>query len=123
MTIVVHTPNAKGLWTSIQNNLKRTDDATAKGVSAWRKDDTGRAVKIFHAPPSGGLDERAYFVGTVRTGQLLLLDLLPGSEPLNWTRFGLLHGHLVGMLMTEYEREIMSLNVFPNRPAPEADGA
>jgi len=26
------------------------------------------------------------------------------------------------MLMTEYEREIMSLNVFPNRPAPEAEG-
>ncbi|WMD21374.1 hypothetical protein RAS12_03125 [Achromobacter seleniivolatilans] len=120
MTIVVHTPNAKALWASIQDNLKRTDDVSARGISTWRKDDTGRAVKIFHSPLAGGLDDRAYFVGTVRTGQLMLLDLLPGSAPLNWTLFGLLHGHLVGMLMTEYESEIMSLNVFPNRPAPDA---
>ena len=56
----------------------------AKGTSSsntWRKDDNGRATKIYRAMPTGEHDERAYFVGTVRTGQLLLLDLLPGSAP------------------------------------------
>lgn len=55
-------------------------------------------------------------MGTVRTGQLMLLDLLPGSEALSWPLFGALHGHLSGMLLATYPDAILSLNLFPNRP-------
>ena len=91
----------------------------AKGTSSsntWRKDDSGRATKIYRAMPTGEHDERAYFVGTVRTGQLLLLDLLPGSETLTWPLFGALHGHLSGMLLDTYSDAVLSLNLYPNRP-------
>ncbi|BEG74416.1 hypothetical protein [Achromobacter xylosoxidans] len=52
----------------------------------------------------------------MRTGQLMLLDLLPGSEALSWPLFGALHGHLSGMLLATYPDAILSLNLFPNRP-------
>ena len=84
--------------------------------NTWRKDDSGRATKIYRAMPTGEHDERAYFVGTVRTGQLLLLDLLPGSETLTWPLFGALHGHLSGMLLDTYSDAVLSLNLYPNRP-------
>ena len=118
MTIVVHTADAKALWQHLRDGLKRVNDGSVAGEGTWKKDDTERSTKVYYAPKTGEYDKRAYFVGTVRTGQLLLLDLLPGSERLSWQLFGLLHGRMVSLLMTTYPDEIMSLNVFPNRPVP-----
>lgn len=117
MTIVVYATNARALWETIQADIAPIGaKATSSGGNTWRKDDSGRAAKIYRATPTGQHDERAYFVGTVRTGQLMLLDLLPGSEPLTWPLFGALHGHLSGMLLATYPDAILSLNLFPNRP-------
>ncbi|MDQ8033886.1 hypothetical protein [Bordetella genomosp. 1] len=120
MTIVVHTADARALWQTIRDNMGRIDDGAVAGDGTWKKDDSERATKVFYAPKTGEYDKRAYFVGTVRTGQLLLLDLLPGNEPLNWQLFGILHGRMVSLLMTAHPDEILSLNVFPNRPVPAA---
>jgi len=80
-----------------------------------------RAVNINHAPTVRGRGERAYFVHTVRTGQLLLLDLLRGRRTLKRTR-SWLNMVPVGTLVTEYERDIKSLNVLQNCPASQAEG-
>ncbi len=119
MTIVVYAANARALWETIQADIASIGAKASSGGNTWRKDDSGRATKIYRATPTGQHDERAYFVGTVRTGQLMLLDLLPGSEALNWPLFGALHGHMSGMLLATYPDAILSLNLFPNKPAPE----
>ncbi|MDD7982780.1 hypothetical protein, partial [Achromobacter ruhlandii] len=99
MTIVVYAANARSLWETIQADIVPIGARATTSGNSWRKDDSGRATKIYRATPTGQHDERAYFVGTVRTGQLMLLDLLPGSEALTWPLFGALHGHLSGMLL------------------------
>jgi hypothetical protein len=119
MTIVVYAANARALWDTIQADIAAIGTKADASGNTWRKDDGTRATKIYRATPTGQHDERAYFVGTVRTGQLLLLDLLPGSEPLNWQLFGTLHGHMSGMLLATYPDAILSLNLFPNKPTSE----
>ncbi|MFY3678502.1 hypothetical protein ACOTD7_02650 [Achromobacter xylosoxidans] len=116
MTIVVYAANARALWETIKADIAPIGARATTSGNSWRKDDSGRATKIYRATPTGQHDERAYFVGTVRTGQLMLLDLLPGSEALSWPLFGALHGHLSGMLLATYPDAILSLNLFPNRP-------
>lgn len=116
MTILVYAANARALWDTIQADIPAIGAKGTASSNAWRKDDSGRATKIYRAMPTGEHDERAYFVGTVRTGQLLLLDLLPGSETLTWSLFGALHGHLSGMLLATYSDAVLSLNLYPNRP-------
>ena len=83
MTILVYAANARALWDTIQADIPAIGAKGTSSSNTWRKDDNGRATKIYRAMPTGEHDERAYFVGTVRTGQLLL-DLLPGSETLTW---------------------------------------
>ena len=116
MTILVYAANARALWDTIQADIPAIGAKGTSSSNTWRKDDSGRATKIYRAMPTGEHDERAYFVGTVRTGQLLLLDLLPGSETLTWPLFGALHGHLSGMLLDTYSDAVLSLNLYPNRP-------
>lgn len=116
MTILVYAANAHTLWDTIQADIPAIGAKGTSSSNTWRKDDSGRATKIYRAMPTGEHDERAYFVGTVRTGQLLLLDLLPGSETLTWPLFGALHGHLPGMLLDTYSDAVLSLNLYPNRP-------
>jgi hypothetical protein len=103
MTIVVYAANARSLWETIQADIVPIGARATTSGNSWRKDDSGRATKIYRATPTGQHDERAYFVGTVRTG-------------LTWPLFGALHGHLSGMLLATYPDAILSLNLFPNKP-------
>ena len=71
MTILVYAANARALWDTIQADIPAIGAKGTSSSNTWRKDDSGRATKIYRAMPTGEHDERAYFVGTVRTGQLL----------------------------------------------------